>query len=191
MKRLILTVLLSITTVSAYAGENIITPLFGITTWSDDSGHTARGLPLAFKDSNETTLGVRYLYLFDSGLAVGGDAYLYTKNVSTIQAEDAGVLHTHALIEYFFNSHGDVSPFIGAGIGVTGIGFSGGTLDGDGTGGSSTELNAGVMFRLSTHIGIQVEYKLTSFKADEDIDGYNTNIDTKASSLLMGLTIHF
>ena len=99
-------------------------------------------------------------------------------------------MHIHALVEYFFNHTADVSPFIGAGLGVSAIGFDGGNLDGDGTGGASVELNVGILFRLSEVIGMQLEYKLTSFEMDENIDGFPASIDTTANSFLVGLTIH-
>ena len=190
MSRIVYSLLLAIVSLPVYAGENILTPMLGITSWSDDTGHIGRGTALDFSDSNKTTLGFRYLYLFDNGVAVGGDVYLYDKNVVVGQANDAGVIHTHALVEYFFNPKSSMMPFIGLGIGVSAIGFDGGNMDGDGTGGSSYELNGGVLFRLTDVIGVQVEYKYTSFNMDEDIDGFNTKIDTSANSLLFGLTIH-
>ena len=176
---------------SVQAGENLLVPMVGFSSWSDNSGHTARGAPITFEDDNEFTLGFKYLYMFDSGLALGGNLYLYDKNVTTaVQASDSGVLHIHGLVQYYFNSSNSVSPFIGAGIGVSAIGFDGGLLDGDGTGGASVELNGGVLFRVSERIGIQLEYKYTDFDMDEDIDGLRTNIETSAHSVLVGVSIH-
>ena len=176
MSRIVYSLLFAIVSLPVYAGENILTPMLGITSWSDDTGHIGRGTALDFSDSTRTTLGFRYLYLFDNGVAVGGDVYLYDKDVIVGQANDAGVLHTHALVEYFFNPKSSTMPFIGLGIGVSAIGFDGGNMDGDGTGGSPYELNGGVLFRLTDVIGIQVEYKYTDFNMDEDIDGFNTKI---------------
>ena len=190
MSRLFYSLIFAILSFPAAAGENILTPMIGITSWSDDTGHIGRGTALNFSDSTQTTLGFRYLYLFDNGVAVGGDFYLYDKDIELGQANDAGVLHTHALVEYFFNPKSDIMPFIGLGIGISAIGFDGGNMDGDGTGGSSYELNGGVLFRLTDVIGVQVEYKYTDFNMDEDIDGFNTKIDTSANTLLLGLTIH-
>ena len=190
MSRIVYSLLFAIISLPVYAGENILTPMLGITSWSDDTGYTGRGTALDFSDSTQTTLGFRYLYLFDNGVAVGGDVYLYDKDVIVGQANDAGVIHTHALVEYFFNPKSSIMPFIGLGIGVSAIGFDGGNMDGDGTGGSSYELNGGVLFRLTDVIGVQVEYKYTNFNMDEDIDGFTTKIDTSANSLLLGLTIH-
>lgn len=190
MSRIVYSLLFAIISLPVYAGENILTPMLGITSWSDDTGYTGRGTALDFSDSTQTTLGFRYLYLFDNGVAVGGDVYLYDKDVIVGQANDAGVIHTHALVEYFFNPKSSIMPFIGLGIGVSAIGFDGGNMDGDGTGGSSYELNGGVLFRLTDVIGVQVEYKYTDFNMDEDIDGFTTKIDTSANSLLLGLTIH-
>ena len=190
MSRIFYSLLLAFACLPVYAGENILTPMLGVTSWSDDTGHLGRGTALDFSDSTKTTLGFRYLYLFDNGIAVGGDVYLYDKNVVVGQANDAGVIHTHALVEYFFNPKSSMMPFIGLGIGVSAIGFDGGNMDGDGTGGSSYELNGGVLFRLTDVIGVQVEYKYTDFNMDEDIDGFTTKIDTSANSLLLGLTIH-
>ena len=190
MPRFVYSLLLAIVTLPVYAGENILTPMLGITSWSDDTGHIGRGTTLDFTDSNQTTLGFRYLYLFDNGVALGGDFYMYDKDISAGQANDAGVLHTHALVEYFFNHTSNIMPFIGFGIGVSAIGFDGGNMDGDGTGGSSYEVNGGVLFRLNDLIGVQVEYKYTDFNMDEDIDVFTTNIDSSAHTILLGLTIH-
>ena len=189
--RLLCSVLLAMLCLPAHAGENILTPMIGFTSWSDDSDHTARGNSLAFKDSNELTLGFRYLYMFDNGVALGGNFYIHDKDVTTTtQANDAGVLHIHGLVEYFFNPRGGISPFIGGGIGVSSIGFDGGNLDGDGIAGASIELNGGVIFKLSDLIGLQVEYKYTDFQMDESIDGFSANIDSSANSLLVGITLH-
>jgi len=191
MSRLFYVLMLMIACLPVHANEHILTPYLGLTNWSNDTGHTARGNPISFRDNTQFTFGFRYLYMFDSGVALGGDAYLYDKDPNnSAQAEDAGVAHFHALVEYFFNHKSDVSPFIGAGLGVSAIGFSGGLLDDDGTGGTSIELNAGVLFRLTERVGMQLEYKYTDFSLDEDIDGLYTNIDTNANSFLVGVTIH-
>ena len=190
MKRLII-VLFFLSPFSAHAGENILSPMIGFTNWSDNTGHTARGNAIAFDDDNDLTLGFKYLYMFDSGFALGGNVFLYDKDVTTtFQANDAGVIHIHALAEYFFNPTGSVSPFIGGGIGVTGIGFSGGILDEEGTGGESIEFNGGVLFRLSKRVGFMIEYKYIDFDVDEDIDGFATNIESESQSLLFSATIH-
>jgi opacity protein-like surface antigen len=190
MSRLFCSLILAIFSLPTYAGEHILTPMLGISNWSDNTGHTARGSSLSFRDSNETTYGFRYLYQLDSRFAFGGNIYLYDMDVTTTsQANDAGVAHFHALAEYFFNNNDNITPFIGAGVGVSAIGFSGGNLDDDGTAGLSFELNGGVMFRLTDIIGLQLEYKLISFEMDEDIHSLRTNIDTTASSFLIGLNI--
>lgn len=173
------------------ANENILMPMLGISNWSDTENHTARGTSISLNDSKETTLGFRYLYLLDSGFAIGADSYWYNKDVSTTtEAHEVDVLHVHALIEYFLRPTGNVSPFFGAGLGVTGLEFSGVNLEDKSTGGSSIELNAGALFRISKRLGMQVEYKLTLFDADDNIDGLRTNIDTNAHSFLIGWTIH-
>jgi opacity protein-like surface antigen len=190
LKRLVLVVILLYPSVSN-AGENILVPMIGFSSWSDNSGHIARGNTINFEDNQDLTFGFKYLYLFDSGFALGGNFYLYGKDVlTTSQASDSGVLHVHAVAEYFFSPKSSVSPFVGAGIGFTVIGFDGGTLDNDGTGGGSYELNGGVLFRISERVGFQVEYKYVDFDMDEDIDGFTTNIDSSSQSLLFGVSIH-
>jgi len=177
--------------VSAQAGENILMPMMGFSNWSDDTGHTAQGVNINFENDNDITFGFKYLYMFDSGFAIGGNAYLYDKDVNTIiQASDAGVLHVHALAEYYFNSSGSVSPYVGAGLGFTAIGFNGGLLDEETTAGESIELNGGILFRVSDTIGINLEYKYTDFDVDEDINGLRTDIDTESHSILVGVSIH-
>jgi len=191
MYRLLISLFLTLFILPAHAGEHILTPLLGISNWSDNTGHTARGSTLSFRDSNEVTYGFRYLYLLENGFAFGGNAYLYDKDLTASgQANDAGVGHFHALGEYFFNHTEKIAPFVGVGVGFSAIGFTGGVLDDEGTAGLSVELNGGVLFRLSELIGLQLEYKFTSFEMDDEIDNLQTNIDTTASSLLLGLTIH-
>lgn len=190
MKRLILLLTL-LSPFSVQAGQNILMPMMGFSQWSDDSGHTARGSALSFEDENAINFGFKYLYMFDSGFALGGNAYLYEKDViTTSQASDAGVMHIHALAEYYFNSTGSVSPFIGAGLGVTAIGFNGGVLDEEGTGGESIELNTGILFKISDSVGFQLEYKYTNFDMDEDIDDLRTDIETDSHSILFGVGIY-
>jgi hypothetical protein len=190
IKRFIL-VLVLLYPCTSNAGENILVPMIGFSNWSDNTDHIARGNTINFEDKNDFTLGFKYLYMFDSGFALGGNFFLYDKDVATTsQASDSGILHVHALAEYFFSPKSSVSPFVGAGIGVTAIGFDGGTLDNDGTGGGSIELNGGVLFRISERIGFQVEYKYVDFDMDEDIDGFTTNIESTSQSLLFGVSIH-
>ena len=190
MYRFICLLFISLVSLPAHAGENILTPYIGLTKWSDTSDFTVRGTSLSFDDSAETTFGFRYLYMFDSGLAIGADFYLYRMDVvNPIQADDAGVFHTHALVEYFFMPKESVSPFIGGGIGFSAIGFSGGVLDDDGSAGSSIELNAGVQFRVSQRVGIQLEYKYTNFNMNENIDSLSTKIDSTANSFMLGVSI--
>ena len=69
MSRFVYSLVLAIISLPVYAGENILTPMLGVTTWSDDTGHIGRGTALDFSDSTQTTLGFRYLYLFDSGVS--------------------------------------------------------------------------------------------------------------------------
>ena len=184
---LILTLLIPF---SVQAAEHHLIPMVGFTNWSDESGHTARGAALTFEDDNNFTLGFKYLYMFDSGFAIGGDLYIYEKDVVTpLLVSDAGVSHFHALAQYYFNSKETVSPFIGAGLGFTGITFDGGLLDDEDTSGLSIELNGGVLFRLSDRIGLQVEYKYTDFDVDDEIDGFRTDIDTNSHSLMFGVAI--
>jgi opacity protein-like surface antigen len=176
---------------TAQAGQHLIVPTLGVTSWSDETGHLARGTTLNFEDDNSLTLGAKYLYMFDSGIALGGNAYFYGKDVlNPVQADDAGVVHVHGLVEYIFTPGSDVMPFIGLGIGFSSIGFSGGVLDDESSAGESYELNGGVIFKLSETIGIQLEYKYIDFDIDDDIDGLNTEINTDAHSFLLGVSIH-
>jgi opacity protein-like surface antigen len=176
----------------ATAGQNMLTPMLGITHWKEETNHTARGSVLSFVEGNRPTAGIRYLYLFDSGLAVGGDIYWYKKDVvTTTQANEVSVVHTHALVEYFFYPDESVSPFVGGGAGLTTLVFTGGNLDGDRTSGLSFEVNGGVLFHFSEHVGVQFEYKLSQFNLNDNIDGLDAKIDSTASSVMAGLTISF
>ena len=188
--KLLFLALAFLTPFSAQAAEHVLMPMVGATSWSDDTGHTARGSAIAFEDDNNPTLGFKYLYMYDSGFAWGGNIYVYNKDVVTAgQADDANVSHVHALAEYYFNSKGTVSPFVGAGIGITGITFNEGVLDEESTSGGSVELNGGIKFRVSESFSLQLEYKYTNFDVDEDIDSLNTNIDTDSQSLMVGVAM--
>lgn len=194
MYRLIYALLLSFFIIHhspVFADEHVLTPLIGYSKWTDSTGHTARGSEISFRDNNRLTTGFRYLYLLDNNFAVGGNIYGYELNTTTAdQADDAGVAHLHALIEYFFTSKESSSFFVGAGYGVSAIGFTGGNLNEKATAGNSFELNTGVLYRITDVIGITLEYKFTYFKMEEDIDSQPSNIDSSVHSLLMGLTIH-
>jgi len=192
MWRLVLAFLLASASFCTYAGQNILTPMFGVSDWQNNSGHTAGGSSISFASGIRPTGGFRYLYMFDNNVAIGADIYHYTKNVNTAGlANEADVVHTHILGEYFFQPQQTISAFAGGGFGVTGLRFSGGSLDDKHTSGASIELNAGAVFKLSNLLSVQFEYKLTSFNADENINGSTTSIDTTASSLLMGVSFTF
>ena len=187
----LLLVLLVIVNLPAFADEHILTPMVGYSKWSDPTGHTARGSEISFSDDTQTTYGFRYLYLLDNHFAVGGNIYAHDLDVKTPgQADDAAVAHVHALVEYFFPVMDKSSFFIGAGIGFSAVGFTGGNLHEKGTGGRSFELNGGYLYRISDIIGVQLEYKYTKFDMEEDIDSQPTNIESSSDSLLLGLTIH-
>lgn len=191
MLRILFVVTLMALCLPLRAAEHILTPYLGLSEWSANDGHTASGAPLAFRDKNQLTMGFRYLYMFDSGVAIGGNFYFYDMDVSTpAQTDDSAVFHHHFLVEYFFSPGADTSAFIGAGVGASAIAFSGGPLDDEATGGPSYELNAGVLFRLNHRVGLQLEYKYTDFSLDENIDSLFSDIDTNSSHYLLGLTIH-
>lgn len=175
----------------ARAGEHVLTPMLGFTGWADETGHTARATAVDFDDGTEFTLGFRYHYVFDNGLAVGVDVYSYGKDVIPSSASDTtSVFHSHALLEYFFNHTGSVSPFVGGGFGFAAVSFDDGTLGDESAAGGAFEFNAGVLFRVSDAVGVQIEYKASAFDIDEDIDALRTDIDTTSHSLLFGVTIH-
>lgn len=194
MYRLLYVLLLTILVIlnrPALADEHILTPMFGYSKWSDTSGHTARGSEISFSDNRQATYGFRYLYLLDNNLAFGGNIYAHDMDVKTAgQADDAAVVHVHALIEYFLPLMDKGSFFIGAGYGFSAIGFSGGNLHEKGTAGRSIELNGGLLYRINDKLGVQLEYKYTDFDMEEDIDSQPTNIDSTSDSVLLGLTIH-
>jgi len=175
----------------AFAGEHILNPMLGATDWSRNSGHTANGSSFAFDNDTSVTLGFKYLYRFDNGLAIGGSLMSYRKNVTNKSlAHKAYITNMSGVIEYYFNSKGNNSPYIGFGLGGMGIGFDGGSLDGDSTGGSSIQLNAGMLYKFSDRFGLQFEYQYNTFDVNDDIHSNVTNIETYSHSLLIGLTIH-
>lgn len=180
-----------IVSLPAFADEHILTPLVGYSKWSDPTGHTARGSAISFEDKKQTSSGFRYLYLLDNNFAVGADIYGHDMDVTpSAQADKATIVHVHALIDYFFSRIERTSFFIGAGYGFSVIGFTGGILNDKVTAGNSLELNGGVLYRFSEHIGMQLEYKYTYFDMKEDIDSQPSNIESSSNSLLLGLTIH-
>ncbi|UCE88622.1 MAG: porin family protein [Pseudomonadota bacterium] len=190
-KRLILSLTLLIATLPVSAGEHILMPMLGVVDWKDNSGHTVRGTPASFDDGANGSLGFRYSYLFDLGLAIGTDIFAYSRDITpSFRADDTSVVHSHFLAQYYFNRQGTVNPFVGGGLGFAAIAFDGGTLDGKASVGVSAQFNAGVLIRLSQRFGLQVEYKYLDFDIDEDIDGLRTDIDTSANTLFLGMTIH-
>ena len=190
MRRIMLVVLVLFST-PVFAGEHILNPMLGVTDWSRNGGHTAAGSNLAFNNDNSLSLGFKYLYRFDNGLAIGGSIVGYRKTVKTTSlAHKAYIANTNALLEYYFNSQASTSPYIGFGLGGMGIGFDGGSLDGDSSAGHSIQLNAGLLHKFSERYGIQFEYQYNTFDVNDDIHNSITNIETYSHSLLIGLTIH-
>lgn len=174
-----------------YAGEHILNPSFGATDWSQNTGHRANGSTLSFDNDASITHGFKYLYRFDNGLAIGGGFTGYTKDVTTTAlAHEASVGTFVGVVQYYFNNTGTASPFIGFGLGGTGIAFDGGSLDGDSSGGANVQLNAGMLFKFSEMFGMQVEYQYNTFDVDESIHNTITDIETYSHSVLVGLTIH-
>lgn len=174
-----------------YAGEHILNPVLGATDWSQNTGHRANAGTLSFDNDVALTHGFKYLYRFDNGLAIGGGYIGYTKDVTTTTlAHEASVGTFVGVVQYYFNSTGTTSPFIGFGLGGTGIAFDGGSLDGDSSAGANIQLNAGMLFKLSETFGMQFEYQYNTFDVDESIHNNITDIETYSHSLLLGLTIH-
>ncbi len=190
MRRIVFLTLVLFST-PVFAGEHILNPMLGVTDWSRNSGHTAAGSSLAFNNDNALSLGFKYLYRFDNGLALGGSIMGYRKTVTTSTlAHKAYIVNTNALLEYYFNSQANTSPYLGFGLGGMGIGFDGGTLDADSTAGHSLQLNAGLLHKFSERFGMQVEYQYNTFDVNDDIHSGITKIDTYSHSLVIGLTIH-
>lgn len=174
-----------------FAGEHILNPMVGATDWSQNTGHTAAGSSLSFDNDSPVTLGFKYLYRFDNGLAIGGSMIGYSKDVTNkTLAHTAAIANISGVVEYYFNPKGASSPFIGFGLGGMGIAFDGGSLDGDSTRGGSIQLNAGMLFKINETFGMQFEYQYNTFDVDDSIHSSYTNINTYSHSLLLGLTIH-
>lgn len=174
-----------------FAGEHILNPMLGLTDWHQNSGHTAGGNTIDLSSSAAASLGFKYLYRFDNGLAIGGSLVGYRKNVSNkTVAHKAYIANSNLLLEYYFNSQATTSPFLGFGLGGVGISFDGGTLDGDSTSGGSLQLNAGLLHKFNQRFGIQFEYQYNSFDVDDDIHGNVSRFKTYSHSLFVGMTIH-
>ncbi|MFO7602737.1 MAG: outer membrane beta-barrel protein [Gammaproteobacteria bacterium] len=173
------------------AGEHLLNPMLGVTDWSRNNGHSINGGTINFDNDAPLTLGFKYLYRFDNGLALGGSYSGYSKDVSnTAVAHEADVANVHGVLQYYFTPQAPSSAYLGVGLGGMGMTFDGGSLDGHSTAGTSLQLNAGMLFKLAERYGLQFEYQYNSFDVDESIHSNITRIETYSHSLLVGVTIH-
>lgn len=139
-------------------------------------------------------------YNFDTGstYAFGGDLELRFETGTALGAElvvyahdylgGAGTLTTTAFMfnaKKYFKVHNNVYPFVGAGLG-----FSGGSLSGVGSGsgsGFAVQAMGGAELRFD-RVGVYVEYKLLSSKIEDDV---GTSIDVSAKGLMAGVSVAF
>ncbi len=176
---------------AGHAGENILVPMVGMVDWSSTQGHRVRGSDISFSSGSEGSAGFKYLYLFDFGLAVGGNLFTYTKEVREKNlAEDSVFIHNHVLLSYFFNQKGDLKPYVGVGTGYVFNRFRNGTLDLESSLGNSSELNLGFLWSFSRRVGLQLEYKYVNFNLKKEIDNYGTKIKSNAHTLFLGVSVH-
>ncbi len=172
----------------AYA-ENVITPRFSSVSW-DNNTFTLSGNQLVFKKDNTNAIGAEYNYVFDNGLAVGGEILFQEWKVQSDTggsfAGDANVYHANVIGKYIFLRDGSVQPYVSLGVGVSRISVHSSTdviLRGH-----SYQGAAGISFILSNKMGLSLGYKKGYVSVDDDP---GNEIKSHTDTLQLGLDIKF
>ena len=188
--RLVIVFCLLLLAPELWAGSNIISPTVAHTKWLDRE-YTIQGTTLRMED-NVTAVGVSYRFLFDSGLAVGGD-FLYSVD-QDFRAASGGYTgystfwHLLANVSYTFNRQGQLQPFVEGGLGYS-------TLSLHSNGGPNASLEglnlhggAGLNYYVSDVIGFKFGAKVIDFDVR---DGNGGRIDGRIAEYLFALNIRF
>lgn len=143
--------------------------------------------PSSYDTASKSVLNVQLEWRSKTGLAIGGEVFSYTNDLSTSGGQpDAkqATLATLANAKYYFQTSGRARPFVGAGLGFTSNSYSG-NLTGTTTGLAYQGL-VGVEFRFNNNIGLHLQYKHLASTA-----GADEKVKVGGSGLLVGLGFNF
>lgn len=189
---------LSLSVISASAGDHILIPKFGVVDIKDNTTHLVDSNRFDFDDDNASSLGFSYLYKLDNGFAFGVDIFGYEKDIITTANNrgDANFGHVYVVAEKFFNNNGNTKPYIGLGLGYAGMGFDArinGNIASDNSDrayGVSYQLLVGMEVDITESIGMMFEYKYFDIDINDDIGLRDIAFESDGSALFVGISIH-
>lgn len=127
-----------------------------------------------------------------NGLAFGAEVFSHGHSYTTPAATGSGdltALHILVNVKKYFRPASLVQPYVGGGLGVVNVSFSGGGANGitGSSGGLAFQAMGGVAFRWQ-HVGIYTELK---FQKAEVEDANGETVDASGTGLFTGLSVHF
>jgi len=159
----------------------------GSYTLSDESQRISN-ITLTFEDKADGLFGLELEWRQPTGTAFGLELLRFTNdwrsNVGTRGDNDTLALLFN--VKKYFNASKVVRPYIGAGIGVASVDFTG---PGGSASGEDLALQAmgGIEFR-GQKVGFYTEVKYLSSKPEDDV---GANINVSGTGLFAGLSIFF
>lgn len=146
------------------------------------------GTTYQFEEDSDRAFAGELEYRHPSGLAIGGELFLYRHRVSVPATSFRGEQDVVGVVvnaKYYLSVADLVHPFIGAGFGAATNRFSG-DFSGSGSG-VAAQLMAGVELRFK-NVGLYAQYKKLS--ADVEDDG-GREIDIGGDGIFAGLSLGF
>ncbi len=154
----------------------------------DEPRQQVGGAPYQFEEDSDRAFAGALEYRHVSGVAIGGELFLYRHTVSIPAASSRGEQDVVGVVinaKYYRSVADFVYPFVGAGFGAATNRFSG-DFSGSGSG-VAAQLMAGVELRFK-NAGLYAQYKKLS--ADLEDDG-GQRIDIGGDGILAGLSLSF
>lgn len=193
MKKRLLTWLLLLTFVpgTAFAGKNLILPSYYKSLWQE-TDFALQSKPVTRVEKDDSTPGISYRYMFDSGMVVGGDFIIGPRNFAAIDGSFSGYINEYyyaVIVGYVFNRDGRFQPYIEGGLNNTQLSLhssNGGpnaALEGN-----SYAYGVGVNAQFGRVIGMRVGYQMRNIDSEDDND---SRIKTAVDAFSLSLIIKF
>jgi len=190
LMRLILPMMLVVPGVAS-AGKNLIMPSYYKSVWGD-TDFALQGKPVTKIEKDDMTPGIAYRYLFDSGLAVGGEFAYGPRDFTAIDNSFSGYLNEAyfaAIVGYVFRQHEVFQPYIEGGVNETQLSLH------SGNGGPNAKLKglgyvfgAGFNVQFSRVVGMRFGYQQKKIDVDDDT---GSKIETNADVFMLSVLIRF
>ena len=140
---------------------------------------------VTFEEKSTSEFAVEYEYKLRNNITFGGELISY-KNTFNSGSDSANATHIFANFKKYFDIAAHVHPFIGVGIGGSGVRLSGPNSSGT-AGGLGIQFMGGVKFPFE-EVSAVIEYKVISA---EPADVVGSTVNLSGSGFFAGLAINF